>query len=330
MAQKTKAVGNVQRAVPPFIFLSDVLQDYGASKVPMAGAGEDSQMPHGVSQQNFCDFGDFLAAKLESSEILLFDVHTLALISGLEMGEVVQYLRNRGSLEPADIGIANGRDYYLDGERAMQAISLSNVPTATPPTGIKKIPKLNADLLVAKRASGAIKGELVDDWGAEREQISVEFMQSKLAEARAAAKRQQKSPSILAARAARKPTRLLPAGAMAMLKKPNDYYDYFYSESKFNRSGLPALSLEDAMPKLPVSAQWLIDRTAEWQRLLNDMHLADGEKSHTQLCDELAYRLYAKRGLRETKVVTSSTIRRLTKPPGNTKPGGSKPKKSRK
>jgi hypothetical protein len=285
MAQKTKAVGNLQRAVPPFIFLSDVLQDYGASKVPKAGAWEDSQTPHGVSQQNFFDFGNFLAAKLESSEILLFDVHTLKLIPDLEMQEVLHYLRSRGSSEPADIGIENGRDYCLDGEKTMQAISQCNVTKPTRQARSKKISKPNANDSIVNLESGATKGTTLDDWGADRELISVEFMQLRLTEARAAVKRQQKSSSILAARAAaRKSARQMPVGATALSKKPNDYFDHFYSASRFNRSGLPALSLDAATPKAPGGGQGLTERNAEWQRRLKDMYLADKEKSHVELC----------------------------------------------
>lgn len=321
MVQKTKAVGKGNGTAAPFIYLSDVLRDYGAYMVPTEGNGQGTQTSHGDLDEASTDFGRFLAAKIESTDILLFDVHTLTLISGQEMGEVLKYLRNRRSIEPTDIGIESGRDYCLEAERTIQAITEINAPAPAHQLRNRKKAARNETSAKLTPNSGAARTAFEEEWVNDRELISVEAMQLKLGVARAIVEREKKYPSMLGARAAaRKPVVEVPAGA-TVLKRSTDWSDYVHTANKFNSSGLPALSLGAAAADTSGSMQGLDEKHTEWQELLKSMYREDPEQSHTALCKKLAMRLNKD----STKKVSMSTIRRNTRDPGKRKAGGSKP-----
>lgn len=326
MVQKTKSVGKGQRATPPFIFLSDVLQDYGSCKFRSDETAVDPQHYGDASKQVAVTLGGYLADKIEKTEVLLFDVHSLKLISGLELKEVLEYLRRLGQSNATDIGIEHGRDYCLDGERAMQAIW--QVIGNTPPrrSGKRKLSVLSAKPLTPASEADPRREDKIECWGFETEYFSVEAMQLKLAEARVVARREKAYPSPLAARAsANKKVHALPPGATVPSQKFAGQGTYFYSIETFNREGLPALSLDAAVLTRPPRPSEKNERNAKWQSLLKSMYLLDKEKSHTALCEKLAIRLNNDRG-RGDGEVTAATIRRNTEDPGKRSVGGSKPR----
>jgi hypothetical protein len=75
----------------------------------------------------------------------------------------------------------------------------------------------------------------------------------------------------------------------------------------------------------------LMERDDDWQNKLKDMFLLDKakgiERTHTELCIELAKVLNASRGLRG-KEVNPSTIRTNTLNPSGKGPGGRYPKRT--
>ncbi len=321
--KKTNAFRNQQGTVPPLIYLSEVLQDYGNCEVPIECAGEITPSIRNHSDSPSTKFECFLANKIECADIILFDVHSLDVIRGGELREILQYLRNRRGSMPTDIGIENGRDYYLDRERAMQAISETNAFGSKTNSYKGKASQKNAYVAVVSSAYGPLRSQ---DWDIDRVHISNDEVMLRIANARVRAKGLIVPTGLALRKLAASLERPLPAGAKELSKQPNEFYEFFYMSGKFNRMGLPALSLGAAITKENNGAIRANERHVIWQSRLNDLYLANKNKSHTALCEELAELLYDERRLRDSKKVSSSTIRRSTTDPGKRKPGGSKPK----
>jgi hypothetical protein len=261
----------------------------------------------------------------------LFDVHALTLMSGLELEEVLQFLRNVGKQGAYTIAIETGRDYCLDREKTLQAVGAIN-----PPLLVKKqkVSSPSAKSTFIKMEAEPKKDADVDGWGGEKALLSLEFLQLKLAAGRMAAKREREfagpsanGPAAHARKQAAK--RGLPPGAIS----PSDRFsasccDSIYYTGKFNREGRPALWLETSVTPPPRKVKELSKNSDMLQKRLDEMYRRDRTKTHTTLCIDLAKQLNDERGQTE-KQATAETIRRITNIPGIRGPGGSKPRQLR-
>ena len=327
-----KINAKVKDAVTPFIFLSDVLHEYGFGQVRLKTSPENGS---GVDVESELSFSAFLACEIEKYEICLFDVHSLKLVSGSELKEVLQFLKNLGDADTRSIAIESGRDYCLDRQKTIQVVRLIDCSMSTSVINKRKAHWREAASAVIKREAEPLKNATVSEWADPEEPLSLEFLQLKLAEGRIAAKREKDYCAIPgggpAAKAAKRASvQDLPVGAVSPSDNRFIVDDAVYFAGKFNRKGLPALWMEFPEDKRARSRQ-LMERDDDWQNKLKEMfllHKAKGiERTHTELCIELAKVLNASRGLRG-KEVNPSTIRTNTLNPSGKGPGGRYPKRT--
>lgn len=326
-----KINAKVKDAVPPFIFLSDVLHEYGFGQVRLMTSPENGS----GDVESELSFSAFLACEIEKYEICLFDVHSLKLVSGPELKEVLQFLKNLGDADTRSIAIESGRDYCLDRQKTIQVVSLIDCSMSTSVINKRKAHWREATSAVIKREAEPLKNATVSEWAGPKEPLSLEFLQLMLAEGRIEAKREKDycatpggGPAAKAAK--RASAQNLPVGAVSPSDKPFIEDNSIYFSGKFNRQGLPALWMEFPEDKRARSRQ-LMERDDDWQNKLKDMFLLDKakgiERTHTELCIELAKVLNASRGLRG-KEVNPSTIRTNTLNPSGKGPGGRYPKRT--
>lgn len=322
MEKMVKAYGNGKGRVPPFIFLSDVLHHYGSCDMPPTGGANAETLASTKSDPRHSTFGGMLADRIEKKDILIFDVYTLALIAGLELEEVLHFLRGFGSRNASTIAIDKGRDYYMDGERTIGWISTTNISSSA---GKKEASRKTVKSSVAKLYAEVQNGVLEDDWGRERARISDANILLKLAQGRVIAERERaREVSGVAARLSRNVVRpALAVGATAPSTNEFDH-SHFYVVGKFNRDGLPALWLDPKDPQSFRGKDKQIRINPKWQSRLDEMHLKDKEKPHSALCLELSKSLVGERG-QQSRVVTAATIRKQTRDPGKRRAGGSRP-----
>lgn len=203
-----KTSSEAQGTIAPFIFLSNVLRDYGSCRVRLKRSPENM---NGVEIESQISFGEFLADEVEKFEICLFDVHDLSVISGLELDEVIQYLRNLGKPVADSIAIETGRDYCLDGQKIVQAVGSIKTTLPSSTTSIRRTPTGGAKSSLIKMGVEPKKNENIDEWTGVNEPLSFEFLQLKLVQGRMAAKREKeygassgKGPAAQAAKRAAK------------------------------------------------------------------------------------------------------------------------------
>lgn len=315
----------------PFIFLSDVLQEYSVGRVRLKS---NPDLKGGEVVESEIRFSAFLAGEIEKYEICLFDVHSLTLVSGPELEEVIQFLKNLGKPDTRSIAIESGRDYCLDRQKTIQAVSLIDCSMSISVINKQKALWREATSDVIKRLAEPEKNVVINEWAGPKEPLSMELLQLRLAEGRMAAKREKDScvspgtgPAANAAK--RVSAQGLPLGAVSPSANPFIEDNSMYFSGKFNRKGLPALWMEFPEDKRARSRK-LMERNDDWQNKLREMYLLDRskglERTHTELCFELAKALNASRRLRE-KEVNPSTIRTNTKNPSRKGPGGSRPKR---
>lgn len=285
---------------------------------------------NGVEIESQISFGEFLADEVEKFEICLFDVHDLSVISGLELDEVIQYLRNLGKPVADSIAIETGRDYCLDGQKIVQAVGSIKTTLPSSTTSIRRTPTGGAKSSLIKMEVEPKKNENIDEWTGENEPLSFEFLQLKLVQGRMAAKRDKeygapsgKGPAAQAAKRAAK--RGLPMGAISQSDSFVTGGNSIYFTGKFNRAGRPALWLEASPTPPPQKVKALSEKKAFLQGHLDEMYRREPSKSHTKLCDDLAMKLNVERGPHKRPFM-AVTIRRITDDPGHRSKGGSKPK----
>lgn len=323
-----------QSAIPPVVFLSDVLAHYGSFEVETDGDHEVGQAVVGSVRSEKIGFCCFLASRLKRAEILLFDVHDLNLISGLELEEIITFLQNPGKDHKYRTAIQRGRDYCVEGEATIHAIN-SIRKTASIRVVNKGISaEYGGKFLTLVRSIEPEKCGVVGDWcGKELELFSLERLRLKVAAGRLAAM----SESDHARKIGRytnllvnqRPQLELKPGATELSPTYFSSDDYFYFTGKFNREGLPALWFDTADLEWPVIGTKENERHAMWKVRIKEMYKKSG-KSHTDLCIELAKTLHDEKGLRDkTAAVSAATIQRITTDPGGRNRGGSKPKSLR-
>jgi hypothetical protein len=330
MGNDADSGGKVQAMVPPFIYLSDAMQQYASCKVPIASDVETAGDANSETQINF---GWYLADKIKKKEVLLFDVHSLAPIFELELEEVLQFLRTHGSKDATTIALEKGRDYCLDGEKATHAIALISTEAPTWVTGRRKSK--------GRRAAESSSGQRVEDrgaelelksWGVEKKYVTLEFLQLKLAEGRY--KAQQEIPMNRSQRGpmGRSTLRELTLGATSRSEKFHDDGEDIYVRGTFNRSGLPALWLETTNPDLLVV--WKAKKAknarnakhAMWQIRLYELYQRNKMLTHRELCVQLAKILNDQKGSHE-RTVNPETMRAVTLDPGERPRGGARMKR---
>ena len=279
-------------------------------------------------------FALFLACLIQDKQVLLFDVNNLTVVNSEETAEVVEALKfDENSLFPEKIGIAFGRDYCLDRSRLSEALKES-----------KHIDYAKDGFPTAKGSSmppnvSIFSGQKVDFWGRKKDIRSLEFLDLKRAEGRyKATLPPSKSPGRIAlasiAQSNLKPSGLLPPAEDCPHRFDPDGEEILLI-GKINRQGEPALFLGNekeidegntplhAVPLEKTEKESAYKKYAKWQARINQIAEESGHrgKTHVQLCNTLAEEIktsFSKDG----KDVTSETIRRYTKAPGNRKPGG--------
>jgi hypothetical protein len=313
----------------PFIFLSDVLQEYGPCRVLLKSNQENM---NGAEVEVEISFGEFLAREVENFAICIFDVHDLSLISGLELGEVLQFLKNLGKPGANSISLETGRDYCLDCQKTIQAVSLMNSTLLSSTVRKPKATSRSVKSTFIRMEVEPQKEQIVDEWAGEIEPLGLEFLQLKLVQGRMAAKREKEygahTGSGPAAQAAKRASmRGLSSGAISQTDNFFTRGNSVYFTGKFNRNGYPALWLDSSPnPSPPPKAKALSELRANLQNHLDEMFRREPEKSHTTLCDDLAKKLNESRGQGQ-RPFKGVTIRRITDDPGHRPKGGSKPKK---
>jgi len=320
-----------QRAVPPFLFLSDILARYGTFEVISTVAHGDGNAEAGTVRGAQISFCCFLASKLQGAEILLFDVHDLNLVSGLELEEVISFLQNPGNGDKSKIAAEKGRDYCLDSEATMQAIDSICKSASIRPVNAGASAKQGGKLFTLVRDVVPVKGDIVDDWsGQDIELFGLKRLCLKLAEGRLSFERDKQlkeyaqSSKILAKRYVQ---RELKPGATSPSTAHTKSSNYVYFIGKFNRVGSPALWFDTADLDWPVIGS--NEKYGIWQARINAMYKKSG-KSKTDLCIELADLLHSEKGmLDKSPKISAQTIFRRTKDPGSRTAGGSKPKSQR-
>lgn len=332
MGEMKKAFGKGPRKTPPFIHLSDVWAHYGSCEVPTTRGKRGEKAADGSPLKRCISFGNHLANQIEATEMLLFDVHDFKPILGLELNEVVHFLRGAGPKVADSIGMDKGRDYCLDGEKVMQMVGA--LKTKARSSGLSSEPNTSVSIVESSNSSPNVKdpiNERTDLFGDEIGPVDVEILRLKLSEGRISAVREMKlraSGGPASKAAARTEARGLPTGAIALSNEYRILGEYEYFKNKFNRKGLPALWFDTTEIEWPFINESLTQRNALWQSSLDNMYKSHPEKTHGVLCKDLANMLNAQRA-RGAKEINSSTIRTNTFDPGNRGTGGSKPRSLR-
>jgi hypothetical protein len=319
-----------QGQLPIFIYLSDVIRQYGSHRIPatsiFGGSPDDGEIQAQVS------FGSFLAEKIASARIPLFDVHSLKLVFHSDLDEVLHYLRSTSDQEgTSSLGFELGRDYCIDAERLSAEInSIESLPcinwqkvedksVALPEHFIPKTPPVSSFLQLPNRFNGW------DGEDPEKEPLSQEFLRCRLGEGRFEAITKYKYPYWAGPRAKWVGPSLPPfsPGAIAALYNRDDS-ERIYLFGKFNKRGDPALWLDWVVPEPPDSPNTkkkgrTAERNATWQLRLDEMFKSGPHKgkSHTSLCKELAKILEFEKPLSSNVKFDSVRIRSVTRDPGH-------------
>lgn len=326
-----------QWQTPLFVYLSDVVQQYGSIRLPCSNRASGTLEDVSETQRRVA-YRAFLAEKISSAQVPLFDVHSLELIVGSELEEILHDLRSSDGIKTGlEIGFEVGRDYCVDAERLnaeMKSVTslpkfkcrpvgehLSNHPTNISPN----TPRL-----------AFYKPEIPSGWEEQKRPVTLEFLRFRLETGRHKALAAYKPAPKTGPRSRSSPKPKLPVAATATCDWGCDVTDKIYLVGKFNRKGEPALLLEWVVTELDGDANTSTKkltseanavRNAQWQEQLLAMFASgpDKGKSHKALCEVLARLLNDNKVPSDKTVIKSEQIRRVTRDPGKRKPGGKRP-----
>lgn len=133
---KPKKPPKTLRQLPPFVYLSNVLRQYAGDKLPYSSLA----VPSGKIGPKILlgSIREFLYEKIASSDVVLFDVHSLELIPLWERDVVLQHLGAKNQSECFEgIGFSSGRDYCIDAEKLDAVLS-----------PIRSIPPLSSQIII--------------------------------------------------------------------------------------------------------------------------------------------------------------------------------------
>lgn len=292
------------RVIPQFVYLSCVLQQYGSNRRVPVDAAKDSATEKTAANMTF---GTFLAQRIELGSVLLFDVHSLKLVTDDELDDVIQYLVHytADSKHPLNVGIAAGLDYCVDAHRLSEEIQrtgslplLGYTPAIGNPKRLSRRPPITPAL-------SAYESNDPSAWEEPKVPITSEFMAVQLANGRhqAATARTQPAKVLANPKKSMSPPardRTAYRGAVKAKDWSLTWGDTrSYLAGKFNIAGYPALLLEyNIQSSEPVKTigvrkhpegSRLALRAQGWLKRLREMYLAEPHgKSHRQLCRLLA------------------------------------------
>lgn len=343
MQKKSKPGGHGSRRgtkledLPPFVYLSCVLQQYGHFGKLAQSAADDSDA--GTAEPAVM-FGSFLAELVKSAKVLLFDVHSLKLVTGDELEDVVEYLLHytNDSRHPLNVGIAAGLDYCMDAHRLAKEIqgtgTLRRLEYRSPIGSTERPSKTQPVTPIVSVYSSDVDVE----WEVPKVPLTTEFIALQLAIGREQAARERASPPRVFPKP-RKPAALQPRDRSEYrgATEPNDWSciwgsDQIYLVGKFNIAGDPALLLENDLPKKVgprghAAGSRLALRFEAWQARINAMYYSGPHKGkpHRTLSEELAKQLNAEMLPSSKKTISAEMIRRETFNPSSPEAGVQKP-----
>jgi uncharacterized protein YggU (UPF0235/DUF167 family) len=310
------------KALPAFVYLSAVLQQY-ADCGHLLRSGNDDSEPAAI-------FGRFLAGLIKSGKVLVFDVHTLKLPKDGEWEDVIEYLQHYStdSRYPLNVGIAAGLDYCVDAHNlSLELVSTGCLPRLTYKSPVRK--GKTASKAIPKTPCVSIyKPDKPSGWEEKKVPLTKEFITLQLASGRHQSLRKKGNP-------------------LESLKKPEDQLVYaprelneycgavqpkdwshtvgserIYLAGKFNAVGDPALLLDDKLVGVgprnhPVGSKLAL-RYEGWRQRLKAMYSAGpfAGKTHEELSDLLAKQLELETSPfskgKKAKLISGKTIRRET------------------
>lgn len=330
MGKLAKIKQSHQGAIPPFAFLSDVLLRYGSLEVRFQGNSAQGNLDEG--------FYSLLARKFNEREIPLFDVHTLKLVSGRELDEVISFLQNPENVNSTRIAFESGRDYCMDWEATMRVLNdISKITsTLSENTGTARIKSVNSYTLVRNsdpKETVYDANWLEENWiDAEIEQFGFERLRLMLAKGREVIERKKINEERLKSTGmGMKPQEQKELKPGVTSQSSEIYSSYANFTGKFNRDGMSALWFDTANIEWPAIGSDGDKKYSMWQTRLNEMYKKTPGKTKTELCKELAANLHAEKRISDkSKKISAATIFRRTKDPGMRKRGGSLPRSQRK
>ena len=325
--------------LPPFIYLSDVIKQYGSYRLPATGISGGGPGDGEIQAQ--ASFGSFLAEKIASATIPLFDVHSLELIFDSDLDEVLHYLRSTSDQgTTSGIGFEVGRDYCIDAESLNAEInSIESLPRINWQTVEEKSAVL-PDNVMPNTPLVSLYVPPPDGWGGdtERRPLTQEFLRYQREKGRFEATTKYMYPRWGGLRAKTLLGPTLPPfspGANAA-RNGHEHSDRTYLVGKFNKRGDRALWLDWVVPGQTGGAigsggkepnTGIATRNEKWQERLLAMFTSGPHKgkSHKALCEELARQLYLEKLPSDETEFKPELIRRATRDPGKRKPGGKRP-----
>ena len=285
---------------------------------------------------------EFLAEKIDTCEVLVFDVYRLDLIPNFERYRLVSHLQDK-DLDKCYAGLefAFGIDYCLDEEGLRAVLDRYALPRlvvrpvislgCTVPAVVG--PPQSPAISVHNKALAEDDDEMDEDRVLREKALFRTECQVRLERCRLNAKHQYfVSPGRGNLASWQKKIENLRVATSVNAKRYKDRSQYFYLEGKFNVDGDPAVwldaerdvqAVEDKRLRQKIETQ---QRYEGWRRELERMYESGPHKgkSHKDLCEALAKDLKEKRRPSELgkKEISSERIRRVTSDPGEREPGG--------
>lgn len=284
---------------------------------------------------------EFLAEKIASCEVLVFDVYRLDLIPNFERHRLIAHLQDKDINKCyAGLGFAFGVDYCLDQEGLHAVLDRYAAPRLVRPViplgyTVPAVvgPPQSPAISVHNEAPAEDDDEIDEDRVSREKALFKAQCLVKIQRARLDAKHRYLSgPGRGSLVERQKKIENLRVATSVNAKSYKYQSQYFYLEGKFNVNGDPAVWLDAERDGQVTEDKNLLrkiktqQRNEGWQSELKRMYESGPHKgkSHKDLCEALAKDLKEKRrpsDLRK-KETSSERIRRVTLDPGEREPGG--------
>lgn len=320
------------------MYLSDVLRQYAKRRFPLAKSDEEDPPKQ---RANRGTVREFLAEKIASCEVLVFDVYRLDLIPNFERYRLVAHLQDKDINKCyAGLGFAFGVDYCLDQEGLHAVLDRYAAPRSIRPViplgyTVPAVvgPPQSPAISVHNEAPAEDDDEIDEDRVSREKALFKAQCLVKIQRARLDAKHRYLSgPGRGSLVERQKKIENLRVATSVNAKSYKYQSQYFYLEGKFNVDGNPAVwldterdvqAVEDKKLQQKIETQ---QRNENWQRDLERMYESGPHngKSHKDLCEALAKDIKEKQPPSKMgeKEISSGLIRRVTRDPGERKPGG--------